>query len=44
MRCTGCFKEFEDGEKAYATVAGSIERYSSYIGEDLGFFMDDIEP
>jgi hypothetical protein len=22
MRCIGCFKEFEEGEKAYATVSG----------------------
>lgn len=23
--CTGCFKEFEEGEKAYATVVGSMK-------------------
>jgi hypothetical protein len=27
MRCTGCFKEFEEGYKAYATVVGSIEQF-----------------
>ncbi len=43
MRCTGCFKEFEEDEKAYATVVGSIERYP-YGNNNLGFYMDDIEP
>jgi hypothetical protein len=43
MRCTGCFKEFEEGEKAYATVVGSIEQFEGYRNE-LGFYMDDIEP
>jgi hypothetical protein len=32
MRCTGCFKEFEEGEKAYATVVGSIEQF--YVNYD----------
>jgi len=27
MRCTGYFKEFEEGEKAYTTVVGSIEKF-----------------
>ncbi len=27
MRCTGCFKEFEEGEIAYATIVGSIENF-----------------
>ena len=27
MKCTGCFKEFEEGETAYATVVGSIEQF-----------------
>jgi len=40
MRCTGCFKEFEEEEKAYATIVGSIEQFDG----DLGFYMDDIEP
>jgi len=25
MKCTGCFKEFEEEEKAYATMVESIE-------------------
>jgi hypothetical protein len=43
MRCTGCFKEFEEGGKAYATVVGSIER-NPILNNDLGFYMDDLEP
>lgn len=43
MRCTGCFKEFKEGEKAYATVVGSIER-DPFLNNDLGFYMDDLEP
>ena len=27
MRCTECFKEFEEGDKAYATDVGSIEQF-----------------
>ena len=26
MKCTACFKELNEGNKAYATVAGSIEQ------------------
>jgi hypothetical protein len=43
MRCTGCFKQFKEEEKAYATVVGSIER-NPILNNDLGFYMDDIEP
>lgn len=43
MRCTGCFKEFKEEEKAYATVVASIER-NPILNDDLGFYMDDIEP
>jgi len=27
MKCTGCFSEFEEGDKAYTTVVGSIEQF-----------------
>lgn len=43
MRCMGCFKEFKEEEKAYATVVASIER-DPILNDDLGFYMDDIEP
>lgn len=43
MRCTGCFKEFEKGEKAYATVTGSIEQNPFDKKGDLGFYASEIE-
>jgi len=43
MRCTGCFKEFKEGDKAYATVVGEIES-NPILNNDLGFYMDDLEP
>jgi hypothetical protein len=42
MECTGCFKEFEEGEKAYATVVGSIEQFNGNY-DDLGFYADETE-
>ena len=43
MKCTGCFKELSEGEKAYATVVGSIEPFEGdYDG--LGFYSNEIEP
>ncbi|MEW6002519.1 MAG: hypothetical protein AB1638_07745 [Nitrospirota bacterium] len=42
MRCTGCFKEFEEGEKAYATVVGSIEQFEGDY-DDQGFYPDETE-
>ena len=27
MKCTGCFEELSEGNKAYATVVGSIEQF-----------------
>ena len=43
MKCTACFKELGDCEKAYATVVGSIEPLvCAYDG--LGFYSDEIEP
>lgn len=27
MKCTGCFREFEEGETSYATMVGSIEQF-----------------
>ena len=43
MKCTGCFKELSEGEKAYATVVGSIEPLDcTYDG--IGFYSDEIEP
>jgi hypothetical protein len=42
MRCTGCFKEFEEREKAYATVVGSIEQFDGEYDE-LGFYPDETE-
>ncbi len=43
MRCTGCFKEFKVGEKAYATVSGCIAGDPMLDGDE-GFYMNDIEP
>ncbi len=43
MKCTGCFKEFKEGDKAYATVVGSIES-NPILNNDLGFYADDLEP
>jgi hypothetical protein len=42
MRCTGCFKDLNEGEVAYATVSGSIEQnpFESY---DFGFYASDTE-
>jgi hypothetical protein len=42
MRCTGCFKEFEEGETAYATVVGSIEQFDGNY-DDQGFYPDETE-
>ncbi len=42
MKCTGCFKELEEGEIAYAIVAGSIEQFDSDY-EDLGFYQEETE-
>ena len=39
MKCTGCSKEFEEQEKAYATVTGNIER-NLLLKNALGFYMD----
>ncbi|MCK4542755.1 MAG: hypothetical protein KAU17_11030 [Spirochaetales bacterium] len=42
MKCTGCFEELNEGEKAYATVVGSIEQFEGdYNG--LGFYPDKTE-
>lgn len=43
MKCIGCFKEFEEKEKAYATAAGKIGQ-ELYNEEDLGFYTSEIEP
>ncbi|MEW6417538.1 MAG: hypothetical protein AB1480_05375 [Nitrospirota bacterium] len=42
MRCTGCFTEFEEGEIAYATVVGSIEKFDGDY-DDQGFYPDETE-
>ena len=39
MKCAGCSKEFEEQEKAYATVTGNIER-NLLVNNALGFYMD----
>ena len=39
MKCTGCSKEFKEQEKAYATVAGNIEK-NQLLNNALGFYMD----
>ena len=42
MKCTACFKGLNEGNKAYATVAGSIEPFEgNYDG--LGFYPDETE-
>lgn len=43
MKCTGCFKELNEEEKAYVTVVGSIESFE-YNYDGLGFYPDEIEP
>ena len=42
MKCTGCFKELNEGNKAYATVVGSIEPFE-YSSDWLGFYPDETE-
>jgi hypothetical protein len=42
MRCTGCFEELSKGEKAYATVVGSIEPFE-YNYDGLGFYPQETE-
>jgi len=42
MRCTGCFKEIEEREKAYATVVGSIEQFEGDY-DDKGFYPEETE-
>jgi len=42
MRCTGCFKEFREGDKAYATVVGSIEQFNGNYN-DLVFYPEETE-
>jgi len=42
MRYTGCFKEFEEEGKAYATVVGSIEQFDGNY-DDQGFYPDETE-
>jgi hypothetical protein len=42
MKCTGCFKELNKGNKAYATVVGSIEQFE-YEEVGPGFYPDEIE-
>jgi len=37
MKCTGCFKELNKGNKAYATVVGSIEEIDY---EDVGLGLN----
>jgi hypothetical protein len=44
MRCTGCFKEFEEEEIAYATATGSIEQSELDEEEEFGFYASEIEP
>ena len=42
MKCTGCFKERDEAEKAYATVVGSIEPFE-YDHDELGFYPEETE-
>jgi len=42
MKCTGCFEELSDCEKAYATVGGSIEQFE-YEEVGPGFYPDETE-
>jgi len=44
MKCTGCFKKFEEGETAYATVSGSIEQDPFDKEREMGFYASDVEP
>ena len=42
MKCTGCFGELNEGEKAYATVVGSVGQ--PYFNHDeIGFYPDETE-
>ncbi len=42
MNCTVCGKEFDEGDKAYATAVGSLESF--LIEDDIGFFASEVEP
>jgi hypothetical protein len=44
MRCTGCFKELEEEEIAYATATGSIEQSEFDEEEEIGFYASEVEP
>lgn len=43
MRCTGCFKELKEGDKAYATGGGSMES-NPILNNEIGFYANDLEP
>jgi len=44
MKCIGCFKEFEEKEKAYATATGSIEQELHNAKGDVEFYAAGMEP
>jgi len=44
MHCTGCFKEIEVGNKAYATAIGSIEQNLYSKEGECGFYASEVEP
>jgi hypothetical protein len=39
MKWIGCFKEFEEEEKAYATVSGSIEQNPFDKEHEMGIML-----
>ncbi len=44
MQCTGCFKEIEVSNKAYATAIGSIEQNLFSEEKEYGFYASESEP
>lgn len=44
MHCTGCFKEIEVSNKAYATAIGSIEQNLFSEKGEYGFYASESEP
>lgn len=44
MHCTGCFKQIEESDKAYATAIGSIEQNPFSKEGEYGFYTSENEP
>lgn len=44
MHCTGCFKEIELSNKAFATAIGSVEQNNFSEEGEYGFYASESEP